>query len=180
MTKLKQELKGVKSKDLLKNNKNFLLGSIVATILAISPYIFYSYEVIPNTKIWDNFLFTYNSNYYESALTAWWTIMGKAFPLFLLFIWFFTCRHWWHHVLLIPITMYMFQLGNVLNDDLTYVDNYQFKYLIPVMAIIIPSIYLVRARIFNKLNTVDKSTQELEDELTFKPNTLWGKIKQFF
>ena len=52
--------------------------------------------------------------------------------------------------------------------------------MVPFMAIILPSIYLIRARIFNKINSVDKSIQELEDELTFKPKTIWGKIKQYF
>ncbi|MEL0643000.1 hypothetical protein V6251_01310 [Olleya sp. Ti.3.14] len=76
--------------------------------------------------------------------------------------------------------MYIFQLAHVINEDLKYIDNNQFFYLIFFMAIIIPSIYLVRARIFNRLNTVDKTIQDLEDELTFKPKTFWGKIKQYF
>ena len=67
-----------------------------------------------------------------------------------------------------------------INEYLKYVDKHQFKYLIFLMAIIIPSIYLVRARIFNRLNTVDKTIQDLEDELTFKPKTFWGKVKQYF
>lgn len=76
--------------------------------------------------------------------------------------------------------MYIFQLINVINEDLQYVDSNQFKYLIIAMAIVIPSIYLIRARIFHKINSVNKSIQELEDELTFKPKSLWGKIKQYF
>jgi len=61
-----------------------------------------------------------------------------------------------------------------------FLDQDELIYLLPIMALVIPSIYLVRARIFNRINTVDKSTQELEDELTFRPKTLWGKIKQYF
>ena len=180
MTKQKQDLTETKLKSHHTDRKKFILGSLVALLIAISPYFFYAYESVPDQKIWDTFLFSYDSNYYESARTAFWTLSGKLIPLFFLVIWFFTCRHWWHHALIIPILMYIFQVANILNDDLQYVDSFQFKYLIPVMAIIIPSIYLVRARIFNKLNTVDKTTQDLEDELTFRPQTIWGKIKQFF
>ncbi len=180
MDNKQQKLKEVKSKFQDTDNKSLILGGIVATLIAITPYIFYSYENVPDQQVWDTFLFTYDSKYYESALTGIWTLMGKLIPLYLLIIWFFTCRHWWYHSLLIPITMYIFQLSNVINEDIQYVDNHQFKYLIFIMAIIIPSIYLVRARLFNRINSIGKSTQELEDELTFRPKTLWGKIKQYF
>lgn len=180
MSKLKQESTETKLKYQVTGKKTFVLGGIIAIIIAISPYFFYAYESVPNQQIWDTFFFTYDSKYYESARVAIWTLSGKAIPLFFLLIWFFTCRHWWHHALIIPIAMYIFQIATILNDDLKYVDSFLFQYLIPVMAIVIPSIYLLRARIFNKINTVDKTTQQLEDELMFKPKTIWGKIKQYF
>jgi hypothetical protein len=48
------------------------------------------------------------------------------------------------------------------------------------MAIIIPSIYLIRAKLFNSINTINKTTQQLEDELAYKPKDIWEKIKQYF
>ena len=167
--------KNQESKSQLTDKKtNLILGSIVATLIAITPYIFYSYESVPDEKIWDTFLFSYKSGYYESANIAVWVMMGKIIPLFLLFIWFFTCRHWWYHVLLIPIAMYSYQLLNILNDDVKFFDEYQIMYLIPIMAIIIPSIYLIRAKMFNKLTS--KSMQELEDEFRISRKT----FKDFF
>ena len=169
------KLKNQKSKSRQGDKKSSLiLGSIVATLIAITPYIFYSYESVPDEKIWDTFLFTYRSIYYESANVAFWVMMGKIVPLFLLFIWFFTCRHWWYHVLLIPIAMYAYQLLNIVNDDGEFFDEYQIMYLIPIMAIIIPSIYLIRAKMFNKLTS--KSMQELEDEFRISRKT----FKDFF
>ena len=162
------------------NRKIIISGSIIATFIALTPYLFYIYESVPDQQVWDTFFYKFNSVVYENVQIVVWTITGKLIPLLLLFIWFFTCRHWWYHALLIPIIMYIFQLVNVINEDLKYVDKHQFKYLIFLMAIIIPSIYLVRARIFNRLNTVDKTIQDLEDELTFKPKTFWGKVKQYF
>lgn len=76
--------------------------------------------------------------------------------------------------------MYTYQIFITLNDDLNYVDSNQLIYLIPIMAIIIPSIYLIRARIFNSINNASKSLQELEDELKVSPKGFWGKIKQYF
>ncbi|WP_241148011.1 hypothetical protein [Lacinutrix jangbogonensis] len=68
----------------------------------------------------------------------------------------------------------------ILNDDVTYVDELNVLYLLPIMIMVIPSIYLLRARIFNKINTVNKSAQDFEDELKFKPKNILGKMKQFF
>lgn len=180
MNNRQQKLTEIESKSQHTDNKSFIIGSIIATFIAITPYIFYYYESVPDVKIWNTFLFNYDSKYYLSAQVGIWTIIGKFVPLYLLIIWFFTCRHWWYHALLIPIIMYFFQFATVINEDLKYVDTNQFLYLVIMMALVIPSIYLVRARIFNKINTVNKSLQDLEDELTIKPKTLWGKIRQYF
>jgi len=148
-----------------------LVGSIVATIIAATPFIFNLYQSFPNTLVWETFLFTYEAKYYESVAIVAWTLMGKIIPLILLFIWFFTNRHWWYHVLLVPIGMYFYQIITTLNDDLEFADMNSIIYLLPVMAIIIPSIYLIRAKMFDKINTVDKSLEELEDEFKIKPRS---------
>lgn len=101
-------------------------------------------------------------------------------PLYFLIIWFFTCRHWWYHALLIPIIMYIIQLVSVINEDISYFDSLEIVYFLPFMAVIIPSIYLIRAQLFDRINTVNKSTQDLEDELKIKPKNLIDKIKQYF
>jgi hypothetical protein len=166
---------------LLPEDKSSLVtGTVVATLIAITPYLFYLYESVPDNLVWNTFLFTFTSNFYESAQTAIWILTGKLVPVYLLFIWFFTCRHWWYHVLLVPIAMYVFQIMNILNDDLTYVDELHMIYLIPVMAIVIPSIYLIRARIFNKINDANKSLEELEEEFKISPKNFWGKLKEYF
>ncbi|WP_274475470.1 hypothetical protein [Mangrovimonas aestuarii] len=162
------------------DKKSLVIGSIIATSIALTPYLFYLYESVPDQQVWDTFLFTYESNFYGSALTVAWTLMNKIVPLFLIFIWFFTCRHWWYHVLIIPISMFCFQIFTVLNDDVKYIDSNQILYLIPIMAVIIPTIYLIRAQIFNTVNDIDKSLQELEDEFKIKPKGIFGKLKEYF
>ena len=169
----------LKSQDKAHNN-GVILGSIIATLIAATPFFFNLYESVPDTKVWDTFLFTYRSEYYESLFVLAWTLASKIIPLFLMIIWFFTCRHWWYHSLLVPIAMFIYQIIVILDDDLSFADQNELIYLLPVMAIIIPSIYLIRARMFNKLNTASKSMEELEDEFKIKPTTLWEKIKQYF
>ncbi|MCF7568668.1 hypothetical protein L3X37_09850 [Sabulilitoribacter arenilitoris] len=171
-----------KSKSQIKtsDNKNIVIGSILATLIAITPYLFYLYESVPDEKVWNTFLFDYNSGFYESANVGMWVLTGKLIPLYLLFLWFFTCRHWWYHTLLVPIAMYSYQTFDLLNKEVIFFDSGQLIYLIPIMAIIIPSIYLIRARIFNRINEVNKSLEELEEEFKVSPKNFWGKIKEYF
>lgn len=161
-------------------NRKIILGSLTAIFIATSPYLFYLYESVPKEKVWSTFLFTYKSDLYENANTAMWILTGKAVPVVFLFIWFFTCRHWWYHVILVPITMFIYQITSFFFDDSLTLDEFQIIYLVPVMALVIPSIYLIRAKMFNKINDAGKSMQELEEEFMMKPKGVWGTIKQYF
>ena len=176
----KRPLEKIKLKFLQEDRKSLIIGSVIATIIATTPYLFYLYESVPNSPIWDTFLFTYQSEFYQSAQVSMWVLTSKLIPLLLLIIWFFTCRHWWFHALLVPIAMYVYQIFITLNDDLINIDSNQLMYLIPIMAIIVPSIYLVRAQIFNKINDANKSLEELEVEFKISPKNFWDKIKQYF
>lgn len=184
MTHKKQHSsKKVKEKSLFKSKKvsqGLVLGSIIATLISLTPYLYTLYESVPNQRVWDTFLFTYDSSLWEDANYAMWVLSGKIIPLFLIFIWFFSCRHWWYHALLVPIAMYIFHIFEVFNAENNYFDEFQLIYMIPVMAIVIPSIYLVRARIFNKINQADKSLEELEEEFKISPKNFWGKVKDYF
>ncbi|TDU40018.1 hypothetical protein BXY82_2057 [Gelidibacter sediminis] len=185
MDKQQQTLKNLRLKSQETGNKStkkkFLLGSILATLIAGSPFLFYLYNYVPPTPEWETFLFTYNSGFYENAQTAMWMLTGKLITLFFLIIWFFTCRHWWYHALLAPIAMFIYQIiGAVLQDTVTSVDDFDLIYLLPVMAIIIPSIYLIRAKVFNKINDADKTLQELEEEFKIKPKGVIEKLSDYF
>lgn len=184
MNKKQQKLTEVPLKEEFKafrlNRRSLLTGSIIGTILASTPYLFYLHVSVPHEQVWNTFLFTYDSKGWEDANVALWVFTGKSIPLLLLFIWFFTNRHWWYHALLVPIAMYVYQIFDFFNSTLTYVDEFQLIYLIPIMAVIIPTIYLIRARLFNKVNEATKSMQELEDELKISPKNFWDKINQYF
>ena len=184
MDKLKQKSTSEKLKshhrDSRLSTKSIANGSIVGVLIAITPIFFYSYIYVPEEKIWNTFLFIYDSGFYEDARTSFWMIMTKVTPLALLFIWFFTCRHWWYHAILVPIAMYIYQIIGTINSDVIFFDNFDLMYMVPIMAIVIPSIYLVRARMFDKIHSADKSMKELEEEFMIKPTTFMGKVKQYF
>lgn len=179
MSKLQQKSK-VERKSHTLARKEVLAGTLIATFIALTPYLFYLYESVPETKTWDTFFFTYESAYFEDVNYVVWIFLGKAIPLSFLLIWFFTCRHWWYHALLVPIAMYSYQLLGLFNDDFAYVDEYQLLHLVPTMAIVIPSIYLIRAQMFDKMNNANKTLEDLEEEFMIKPKNFLQKLGDYF
>lgn len=143
-----------------------MVGSLMALLIGISPYIFYLYEIFPNSPVWENSFFSYQSKYYEDVLTAAWTYLGKFVPLYLLIIWFITCKHWWYHIILVPILMYAYQLTIAFYED-AYMDQRRFMdtddllYIAPVIIGIFCLVYLIRLKIFDRIYGIDLS--ELEE-----------------
>ncbi|MDB4115006.1 hypothetical protein N9572_05715 [Flavobacteriaceae bacterium] len=155
--------------------KNLFAGSLVVIIIAITPLLFYSYKSFPDVKIWETSFFTA-----ETAFRSWfdytWYLANKIIPLLLLFIWFFTCKHWWHWILLIPIGMYSFQIWGLIQEN-EGVDEIELYYVFPIMMIVVPSVYLIRAKLFNTLRGTD--LKAFEEELGAN-KTLLQQLKDLF
>lgn len=176
----------LKSQQSTQGSSAFLLtGSVIAILIAFSPYLFYLYEIFPNGPVWENFFFTYESKYYKDVLTAAWTFFGKLTPLLLLLIWFFTCKHWWYHVILVPIVMYSFQLVSAVYEDMAVdggiIDTNQLIYLAPFFIIILSIVYLIRIKIFDRIYGIDLTEIERENISPFSPfsDKEYKEIKSF-
>jgi len=181
MSKLQRTLTKRKSRYQDNSSKtDLLVGSLIATFVAITPYLFTLWQGVPDTKTWDTFFGIYTSNYYESVQILVWTLLGKFIPLILVILWMFTCRHWWYHALIVPIAMYLYQIIEIFNDDVRFAETNQILYLLPVMAIVIPSIYLIRARMFNTINDANKTMEELEEEFKIKPKSILQRLGDYF
>tara|TARA_B100000929_G_C15482309_1_gene411616 strand:- start:980 stop:1582 length:603 start_codon:yes stop_codon:yes gene_type:complete len=174
----------MKSKNKLsrdQRSKFLLLGSIIAILIAFSPYLFYLYEIFPSGPVWENSLFIYKSKYYEDVMTAAWTYTGKITPLFLLLIWFFTCKHWWYHVILIPIAMYTYQLVVIFYQDVymkvDFMDINGLIYLAPFFIIILSIVYLIRIKIFDRVYGLDLSELD-ETEISVFSNISDKDLKE--
>ena len=128
---------------------------VIAVFITLSPLLFYVYQGFPESRSWESFFGTYTSNFYENVNVLAWVLFSKLVPFFLLLIWFFTCKHWWYHAILVPLSMYVFQIYNTLNDDLIFTDADETIYIIPIIAIIAALSYTIRTKIFDRLYGVD-------------------------
>ncbi len=137
-------------------------STMIALFIVLSPILFYVYQGFPDVKSWESSLFgTINSYYYESIYTLAWVLFGKIIPLLLLLLWFFTCKHWWYHSIIVPISMYVIQIYISLNQDLEFNDTNEITYIIPIIAIVAAITYAIRTKIFDRLYGVDLD-QELK------------------
>src|SRR5690606_20037679 len=100
-----------------------------------------------------------------------WTYLGKIVPFMLLLIWFFTCKHWWYHAILIPISMYTYQILSTVYEDfyqeVNPMDTDQLIYLAPFFLIILVIVYLVRTQIFDRIYGIDLSELNETDVSVF-------------
>lgn len=159
------------------DRKSLVIGGIIVILIAIAPFLYYLYENFPSeSKVWETFLFTFETTGFPSLYAFAWYLTGKIIPLYLLLIWFFTCKHWWHWIILVPIAMYAFQLWGVLNENNNY-DSLEIYYVIPLMMVIIPAVYVIRAKLFDKVRGDD--LKSFEEELSQKRST-WQQIKDLF
>ena len=140
-------------------SSSLLAGSLIAALLIISPYLYYLYEGFPDVKVWEtSFLgihLRYNSQYYQSIYVVAWTLAGKVVPLMFLLIWFFTCKHWWYHAILIPISMFSYQVYGTLDDDLNFADTNELLILAPLILIALIFLYVIRTKIFDKIHNIN-------------------------
>jgi len=153
---------------------SLLAGSFIAAFLAASPYFFYLYEGFPAVRSWKtSFLdidINYTTEFYSDVNVLAWILFSKLIPLSFLFIWFFTCKHWWYHAIIIPICMYTFQIYGTLDDDNAFTDFGEIYVLAPLILFALVFLYGIRMKIFDKIHNIDYS--ELNRV------TLKGEIKE--
>ena len=155
-----------------KGAKALAIGSAVAVIMAVLPYAFYYYEALPDW-LWDTKLFnSLSKSFDDNRLMASWILFQKLVPLILLIIWFLTCKHWWYHVIIIPISLYAFQLYNLFDFSSTYIDSGELYFIVPVVIISLSLTYLARIKVFDRIHGIDIS--ETEDDIK-KPSDRWFK-----
>ena len=155
-----------------KARKRIIIDSLMVLFIVLSPFIFKFHEYFsrdPEDTI-NIFSLTIDSNGFGDLNTYAWFLLGKIIPLYLLFIWFFTCKHWWYHAILIPIAMYAFQLFEGIYSEDKYIDTKNLLWLLPICMVVIPFVYYIRVKLYDKhvhgidLEAMDAELQELKQK----------------
>ncbi|SNY99844.1 hypothetical protein [Flagellimonas pacifica] len=150
-----------------------IIEGLIALTIAITPVLFYSHKYIAEGKQEiDILFFTLTANGFADAGTALWFYLVKIIPLTLLVIWFVTCKQWWYHAILIPISMYSFQLYSVLSSDseAEAIDENEIFYIIAVTMVVVPIVYFIRVKLVDKhvhgidLDAMDTELQILKEK----------------
>jgi len=149
------------------------IESIAIFLIIAAPFIFKLHDYLPkDPEATFNFLgITIDSNGFANVRTYAWFLLGKIVPFYLLLIWFFTNKHWWYHILLVPICMYAFQILEVFYyyDDQT-VDIENTLWILPVCMVVIPFVYFIRVKLYDKyvhgidLDAMDAELQYYKDK----------------
>jgi len=148
-----------------KARRRIFIDSIGVFLIIVSPFIFKLHQYLPSSpEATINFLgFVFDSNGFADLNTYGWFLLSKIVPFYLFIIWFFTCKHWWYHIILIPMTMYAFQIFEVLYSDDNIVDTKNIIWLLPVCMVVIPLVYLIRIKLYDKhVHGIDLEAMEAE------------------
>ena len=135
---------------------SLFIGSIITMVIVAIPYLLYvSQGISSDAETLDTFLGTLQGGYYGSVQGYVYWFFEKLVPLSLLIIWFITNRNWWVHAIIIPITVYLFQLISVMNDSVAYVDEVEFIYTVPIAVIIMVILYFIRSKMSLYVQALD-------------------------
>lgn len=140
--------------------KDLLLGGVISLILISTPFLFYIYKYAPADQMrWDTYIGTFEAGQFSSVQVYFHALFTKVTFVILTGLWFLTSRSWWKYAILVPFTMFLFQLSGVINFQVKYMDEYDFWDALPF---IFPIIFFL-AFISHRLST-RKPKSSLDDE----------------
>lgn len=141
-------------------NKSLYIGVLLLLFLTITPFLFYTYKFAPDSKEWNTLFGTINSGSFPSVSIYLHVLFTKLILVLLTGIWFLTSNNWWKYGILVPFTMFLFQLSGVLNHKISYIDEYDFWYSLPFILPIVFFLVYISFRIKRRA-----SSYQLKDEV---------------
>jgi hypothetical protein len=143
--------------------KKLFIDSFMVFFIVMAPFIFKAHEYLPETDTINLLGYTIGDNGFGSVNMYGWFLVQKIIPLYLLIIWFFTCKDWWYHIILIPIMMYAFQIFETLFSEDQFVDTENVLWLLPVCMVVIPIVYFIRIKLYDKhVHGIDLDAMDAE------------------
>jgi hypothetical protein len=157
-----------------KTRRRFIVESLGLILIALSPFIYKIHVYFSDDPQATISLFGYiiDNNGFPDISTYIWFLISKIIPIYLLAIWFFTCKHWWYHIILIPLCMYSFQLFEVIFSEDEFIETDNVMWLLPICMVVIPFVYFIRIKLYDKyVHGIDLEAMEAELQYLKKKNS---------
>ena len=157
-------------------SKYLFRDSLFALVVVLSPFVFYLYDLFPDTKEVEFYSIRYTSFHFEKIQYMAYFFFSKITPLCLLFVWFLSSKKWWIHALVVPISMYVFQAIGVINNDLMFFDQNEFMYSIPIIVAVLIGLYFTKFKISKYFESLHAKENEFALETIEIVELLKSKI----
>jgi len=156
------------TKFLITDKKNrILVGVLLSLILIATPFLFYMYKYAPpKIEEWDTIFGTISSSGFNSVQSYMHALFTKITFVLLTGIWFLTSRNWWKYAILVPFTMFLFQLSGVVNQKIQYIDEYDFWYSLPVILPILFFLIYISFRLSRRPNDGSDLKERVDQEIS--------------
>ena len=135
---------------------SLLIGSFIIVLIVSSPYLLYLSESISPDIIQVETIFgTIKSGYFATIQDYVYWFFAKFVPLFLLTILYLTNKNWWAPAILVPISVYLFQLISVINDESEFFDELEFIYTTPILIPVLVVLFIIKSKLGIYIEAVD-------------------------
>jgi len=146
--------------------KLYISGVLVSIVLITTPFLFYLYRIAPSdSKEWSTWIGTITSGGYRNVSFFFHSLFTKGTFVLLTGIWFLTSKNWWKYAILVPFTMFLFQLSGVLNHKLQYIDEYDFWYSLPIILPILFFLIYISLRLRKRTQESLELKDQVDDEI---------------
>ncbi len=145
--------------------KDLLKGGVISLILISTPFLFYIYKYAPADQTsWETFIGTFEAGQFSSVQVYFHALFTKVTFVILTGLWFMTSRSWWKYAILVPFTMFLFQLSGVIKFQVKYMDEYDFWDALPFILPIIFFLAFISHRL-SKRSSRSTLNDEAEEEI---------------
>jgi hypothetical protein len=119
-------------------NKRRIFELISSIILASIPILYILSRLIPEgPKSFSYGWFYIHDHGFKDLHIFFWYIFYKIFALLPLMIWFISSKNWWRYAIMVPITLFTYQIWEMFKDDSNVVDQFELVKAAPAILFII-------------------------------------------
>ena len=142
--------------------------SVVILLILLLPLLFYV-PLLFST----NYLTSDVRGFKFDLQTVLWILTIKIYLMFFLFLWYFTCKHWWKLAILIPIVIELFKLLTFFNENIHSFDEVDFITSIPVTFPLLLIILFLTKKVMNY-----SSARQINEKLNYEIDVVFQSLSR--